>query len=449
MDLRFSSRYAYLTSLLSTNNTSPARFGKSQDSTFCQGLDTMSITAGCLSHLKKLGGRSTSGSDGATVFQSSEKVPTVCVRKGERQPLSAEAQETLQKTVENLKSTLEKDEAFLNKSNRSFFDSPVARQLVTTMILADPDLQDQVAKKIWEGYDSRNQISRSRPGLQYGIVELPENYQDIDVPAMLRSQDKEISGQVFFAFDSVMVNKARTTGLTDTERLLSAWYTQIDFATHATFDDKVQPVLGQIEKEFQENGLEFDKNKLYSFNLDTSDFTFTVSGGTEQENELMAKVMNTKNIWGHSYDTDNMNTVINALLSHRREDGSYNPWSSAAQMDTEAKAEEIRKHGIADTPKEYEAKMKQLDSAYHWYRLDQSMKRYYGIGVDDLEYKAGKIIGKTDQANAVLEKGGADFMKTKGCAYIELVNQYSGTPTFESPAFILNGGKFQVTYAAM
>lgn len=447
MDLRFSSRYAYLTSLLMAKNT--ARFGKPVDSPFCQGLDTLSITAGCLSHLKKLGGHVAADGGTATVFQSSGRVPAVYIRKGGRQPLTAEAEEAIQKNIESLKSTLEKDEAFLKKSNRSFLDSPVARQLVTSMILADPDLQDQVAKKIWEGYDNRNQISRSHPDWQYGIVELPENYQDIDVPAMLRSQDKEISGQVFFAFDSVMVNKARTTGLTDTERLLSAWYTQIDFATHATFDDKVQPVLEQIEKKFQKNGLAFNKGKDYSFSLDTSDFTFAVSGGTEQENELIAKVMNTKNIWGHSYDTDNTNTVLYALLNHRREDGSYNPWSSAAQMDTEAKVAEVKEHGIAEAPKEYVAKMKQLETAYRWYRLDQSMKRYYGIGVDDLEYKTGKIIGKTDQVNMILEKGGADFMKTKGCAYAELAQRYSGTPSFESPVFTLTGGKFHVTYEAV
>ena len=99
-----------------------------------------------------------------------------------------------------------------------------------------------------------------------------------------------------------------------------------------------------------------------------------------------------------------MNTVINALLYHRREDGSYNSWSSMGGLDAETKAEEISKHGIADAPKEYETKMKQLDSAYHWYRLDQSMKRYYGIGVDDLEYKNNKTIGKTDEVNAIVEK---------------------------------------------
>ena len=428
--------------------TGASRSGTAQTSPFVHGLDTMAISAGCLRHLKELGGHETASST-TPVYQNRQNLPTIYTRKGERQPLPASTQEAIQKTIESLKSTLEQDADFLSRPTRSFFDSPVARQLATAMILGDQDLQDQVAKTIWENWSNTNETAQRYPDQGIPTVELPDDYHDIDIPAMLRSQNQQTVSAVLFGFDEVMVRKARTTGLTDTERLLSTWYAQIDFASHATFDDKAQPILGQIEKEFQENGLEFDKNKSYSFSLDTSDFTFTVSGGTEQENALMEKVMNTTNIWGHSYDTDNVNKIINSLLYHRREDGSYNSWSIAvSHLNNEEKAQEIEKYGIGDAPQEYEAKMKQLRWAYQRYRLDQSMKRYYGIGVDDLEYKNGKIVGKTDEVNAIVEKGSYDFMKTKGCAYIELQKHYTGTPTFESPVFTLDGGKFHVEYTA-
>lgn len=447
MSINFNPKSAYLKSLRSNRVQSTSRSSIPADSPFDHGLDTMPIQSGCLQHLKGLDGKTTE--DGLiTIFDSGQIAPILYIRKGERQPLSESAQEATQETIENLKAALEKDANYNRPSSQEFFDHPVAKRLANTLILSDQNLQDDIAKEIWNRWSCPSQLERLYASQGHSDTVFPETGQEIDVPAMLRSNHTATVNEVQAALDSVLLRKARTTGLTDTERILSARYARTEFFAHATFDDKAQPVLEQFEKAFQENGLEFDKNKSYSFSLDTSDFTFTVTGGTAQENALMEKVINTKNIWGHSYDTDNINTVINALLYHRREDGSYNPWSSIGGLSAEEKAEEIRKHGIAETPKEYVAKIKQLDSAYYWYRLDQSMKRYYGIGVDDLEYKNNKIIGKTDEVNAIVEKGGLDFMKTKGCAYIELVKHYSGTPTFESPVFTMNGGKFQVSYAA-
>lgn len=428
--------------------TGASRSGTAQTSPFVHGLDTMSINAGCLRHLKELGGRDTSDAM-TTVFQSNQSLPKIYVRKGERQPLSESTQEAMKKVVEELKSMLEKDSDYMRPFYQEFFEHPVARQLATTLVISDQDLQDEVAKEIWTRWNGLNQASLNRPDQGYPSVTLPENWQDIDVPAMLRSQHTATVNQVQSALDSVLLHRARTTGLTDAERILSSRYGRVEFASHATFDDKAQSILGQVEKEFEENGMEFNKNKSYSFSLDTSDFSFKVSGGTEQENMLLEKVVNTKNIWGHSYDIDNMNSIINSLLYHRREDGSYNSWSIAvSHLNNEEKAQEIEKYGIGDAPQEYEAKMKQLRWAYQRYRLDQSMKRYYGIGVEDLEYKNGKIVGKTDEVNAIVEKGSYDFMKTKGCAYIELQKHYTGTPTFELPVLTLDGGKFHVEYTA-
>ena len=447
MSINFNPKSAYLKSLRSNRVQSTSRSSIPADSPFGHGLDTMPIQSGCLQHLKGLDGKTTE--DGLiTIFDSGPIAPILYIRKGERQPLSDSAQEAAQETIENLKAALEKDADYNRPSSQEFFGHPVAKRLANALILSDQNLQDDIAKEIWNRWSCPDQLERLYANQGHSTM-FPKSWQEIDVPAMLRSSHTATVNEVQAALDSVLLRRARTTGLTDAQRILSARYGRTEFFAHATFDDKVQPVMEQFEKAFQENGLELDKSKSYAFFLDTSDFTFTVTGGTEQENALMEEVINTKNIWGHSYDTDNMNTVINALLYHRREDGSYNSWSSIGGLSAEEKAEEIRKHGIADAPKEYETKMQQLDSAYHWYRLDQSMKRYYGFGVNDLAYKNGRITGKTDEVNAIIEKDIINFMKTKGCAYIELTKHYSGTPAFESPVFTLNGGKFQATYAAV
>ena len=38
------------------------------------------------------------------------------------------------------------------------------------------------------------------------------------------------------------------------------------------------------------------------------------------------------------------------------------------------------------------------------------------------------------------------FMKTKGYTYIDLLSEYQGTPSFSSPIFTFDDGKFNMTY---
>lgn len=37
-------------------------------------------------------------------------------------------------------------------------------------------------------------------------------------------------------------------------------------------------------------------------------------------------------------------------------------------------------------------------------------------------------------------------MKTKGYTYIDLLSEYQGTPSFSSPIFTFDDGKFNMTY---
>lgn len=369
------------------------------------------------------------------------------LRKNGASQISVPSQEFLHKKIETLTSELQNDPTFANKSNREFINHPLAKELASTIILADRELQDQIAQKLWNDTASANNAISNNPSLLGPARPIPPDWQDYDIPAMLMSADKDTVNQVLFAFDGVMVRRARTDGLNDTERFLSKRYERIEFTSHATFQDKMESIAASIEKKFRENGLTLDSETSFTFSLDSESFTFSVSGGSDAENRLMEEIVNTTNIFGHSYDEDNVGQIIRSILFHRREDGSYNSWvTGISSMDPALLREEMKKNGIANVPSEYSEKIKQLPAAYDRYRLDQRLKKEYGFGINDLKLQNGKIIGKTNEVTAAIQEKGHDFMKEVGYAYLSIIKEYRGTPSFSSPLFTFTGGNFQVMY---
>lgn len=330
--------------------------------------------------------------------------------------------------ISELESALRNNSDFADNKRREFISDPVGRELASTMILSDPNLQVQITEKIF-GDASADNIN--------------------SMLSMLQSHDREISNQVLCSFDSIMVAKAKTIGLTDTEKLLSIRYEQIDYASHATFDDKMASVLQDIKETFDKEGLSFDSSKSFQFYLDSETFTFSVSGGTERENDLIEQVLNTTNILGHSYETDHKGTILNAILYHRQDDNSYNPWSvDSIRLSSSQKESELKKHGVANVPPNYSKKMSMLSAAYRRYCLDQRLQNEYGFGIDDLVYHGGEnITGKNQEVTESIQKDYNLFMKTKGYTYIELLSKYQGTPSFSSPIFTFDDGKFNMSYS--
>ena len=347
-----------------------------------------------------------------TVYDIRTQLPSKCV---------------LDDKISELESALRNNPDFADNKHREFISNPLGRELASTMILSDPDLQIQITEKMF-GEVSKSSIN--------------------SMLSMLQSHERELSNQVLCSFDSVMVEKAKTIGLTDTEKLLSIRYEQIDFASHATFNDKMASVLQDIKEAFDKEGLSFDSSKYFQFYLNTETFTFSVSGGTEKENDLIEQVVNTTNILGHSYETDHKGTILNAILYHRQDDNSYNPWSvDSIHLSSSIKENELKKHGIANISPNYSKKISMLSAAYRRYCLDQRLQNEYGFGINDLVYLGGEnITGKNQEVTESIQKDYNLFMKTKGYTYIDLLREYQGTPSFSSPIFTFDDGKFNMTY---
>lgn len=254
-----------------------------------------------------------------------------------------------QARIEALAEQLRKDTSFSQYKRRNFINHPVGRELATEIILADEGLQQKIAKTMWE---TLSWTAHQR--------DLPPSWRDINVKAMLLSSDELAQNSVLSSYGVVLNDKAATVGLNDTEKLLSAKAEEVDYA-NSTFDQKMNRIFDKVRSEFEVNGMTFDENKSYSFDLSTSEYRFIVSGGTDEENALIEKVLNTS-----SYTEDNLLATLGAIRNHRQEDGAYVPWMVDSLRCTEA----IPVFGIASVSEDYAQKMDQLYSAYDYCRMD-------------------------------------------------------------------------------
>lgn len=298
-----------------------------------------------------------------------------------------------QARIKALAEQLRQDTSFSQYKRRNFINHPVGRELAAELILADEGLQEKIAKQMWE---TLSWTAHQR--------ELPPSWRDINVKAMLLSSDELAQNSVLSSYGVVLNDKAATVGLNDTEKLLSAKAEEVDYA-NSTFDQKMNRIFDKVRQEFEANGMTFDENKSYSFDLNTSEYRFIVSGGTDEENALIEKVLNTSN-----YTKDNLLATLSAIQNHRQEDGAYVPW----MVDSLRCKDAIPIFGIVSVSEDYVQKMDQLYSAYDYCRMDKELKAQYGFGVDALDYRGGRIVGKTPEAQMVIDNDEGEFIKKPG-----------------------------------
>ncbi len=92
--------------------------------------------------------------------------------------------------------------------------------------------------------------------------------------------------------------------------------------------------------------------------------------------------------------------------------------------------------------------MKALFPAYERWHIDSHLKTKYGFGIDEIECKNNKVVGKTEEITRIIERENKDwsFMKNIGFPYIDLMDRYKGTPEFSDALFTLKGGKFESVF---
>ena len=124
--------------------------------------DVLSFSAAGRSYLNYLKSRQ------ANVQVSGEKSPNLpksfsklYLRKDGVSSIKVPSEEFLRKKIETLTSELQKDPTFVDRCNREFIDHPLGRELVSTIILADQELQDQIAQKLWNDTASANSVISS------------------------------------------------------------------------------------------------------------------------------------------------------------------------------------------------------------------------------------------------------------------------------------------------
>ncbi len=335
---------------------------------------------------------------------------------------------------------LKEDKSFTGSHHRNFISHPFARQVVKEMILEDKDLQDQIAQDIWTETLEHNIRALKNPNGSGAPRYLPSTPKGFNIKAMLMGGE-ESQTEVLVAYSNILTHKAQTCGLTETERFFDVHTAELEMRVRGTFEERMEPVLANIEKGFQDAGKEFDREKAYSFYLDTTTFTFKVSGGTEDENALMEQLINwkgNKNTEKYTFDM-----AMSAFHYHRAPDLKCNPWLTDKLS---YRDEVVSQYGVANVPRSYTQKMQKLVGAHERYRLDRSMKTKFGFGIDDLCYKNGKLTGRTEAVSKLVEKAGESFQWEYKSIYFDTLRKYKGTPTFTEAVFTLENGKFSTPY---
>lgn len=349
--------------------------------------------------------------------------------------------------IARLTKELEADTDYVNSdADRHFTNTKVGRQLAKEIIMSSPELQQQIGEKIRADWSSILSIkwTSSPMDSHFEYMQLPIRYHGFDVNAMLNSGDQFAEDEVLGEFSNIIYQKSFSAeGLTDVERLLNGRAAKHEADSKATFNDRMVPVYDEIKKKFSEKGMVFDTNKIYEFSLDTSTFTFSVTGGTDEENALIEETINYdpfSNVYFNPF-----HKTICALYFHRRDDLSINPWRLQHMRNPE---EHAARYGVGSVSAEYNKKMQQFLIAYERSDMDKNMHRKYGFGVDDISYQNGQWIGKTDEITKFIEQENADwkFEKYTGDAWLSNTRKYTGTPTFDAPVFVFDDGRFRVTY---
>lgn len=140
-----------------------------------------------------------------------------------------------QARIDALTEQLRKDTSFSEYRHRTFSSHPIGRELAKEIILADENLQEQIAKNMWESRSKNADKST-----------LPQSWRDIDVKAMLLSSDLPTVKTALSGYESVLREKARFCGLSDTEKLLSANLEETSFNASSTFDQKMDRLFDQV-----------------------------------------------------------------------------------------------------------------------------------------------------------------------------------------------------------
>lgn len=340
---------------------------------------------------------------------------------------------------------LKQDQSFANNSWRHCTSNPVARELAKEVLLSDHSTMEIFAKELWIKRAQENQFRIENNYLD-NLYYLPKDYTGVvdEIRSKLASGSEDDITEILSEYDAFLSRKAKQERLTDVERLLSGFAESHEKSTWQNFDERMESVQNLIKKDFNEAGYSFDANKTYQFYLDTKTFTFSVTGGTEDENALIANAINMHPT--ESYKFDPLHTTLMALYGSRREDLSYNPWQINS-LSNSYKDNLLKKYGVAtDVPANYTKKMKQFIAAYQMHELDSNMKCRYGFGVDEISYMNGRLEGKTERAREYLAKLDDEIIREMGAAYRNILGKYTGTPEFESAVFVLENGKFKITY---
>ena len=328
--------------------------------------------------------------------------------------------------------------------------NPVRVQLMKEYLLSNDGLLEDYAKHTWISNAEHNarlvKWNAEHPNRKLnGFYDMPSDYTGYvnEFKHTLRHGSTEEIFNLCNDFENTFLSRkfVKTQRLTEEERFLFPDAANYERGHWQNFNEGMSSVENEIREEFDRAGFSLDIDREYQFYLNTENFSFSVKGGTEEENRLIESVINRNP--GEGYVFNPLKTTIYALYFHRQPDLSFTPWRAG-----HLSAEDMGNYGIANIPESYTKKMGQYLAAYRRSEMNRNLQCRFGFGIDDISYVNGHWQGSTDEITQMIEKMNQDgtWDKQIGDAYRNLMKEYTGTPVFQEPVFVFRNGEFHVTY---
>ena len=225
-----------------------------------------------------------------------------------------------------------------------------------------------------------------------GFSRIEEDYRNYDINDILENGTEEAKNCLRSTVCRMLHDKAISgEGLTVHERAMSPYAAKLELAygTHGKFENKMAKVAEQINSYFKRNEKSISPNRTFSITFD-KDFNFLVSSDSAEESANLRDALSNGN--------GVLSRIIWSVLFHRQEDGSVNPWVDDPQL-----SGEVKEYGYANLSEEYVNLINLFNESYEKAQMNEKLSRLFGVTMDDMEYKNGKLTGKNPEAQTAIE----------------------------------------------
>jgi hypothetical protein len=234
----------------------------------------------------------------------------------------------------------------------------------------------------------------SKPGWkEAGFSSAKEIFLDYDIDDILENGSEGAKRVLRHGVCMMLLDKSKSSeGLTEQERMFSPWAARVEICIgpNGSFESRMAKTADDVKSYMTKTQQSISDERTFSIKFD-KDFNFVVSSNNDEESNILQNALSSsKRI---------LENAVWAILYHRQDDGSVNPWLS----DDSIMSDVAKEYGYAKFSNEFTGLMKLFESSYEVAQMNGNLSRLFDVTMDDMEYIGGKLSGKTPEAQEAID----------------------------------------------